>query len=318
MKVVFAGTGGFGVPALRALVETGRLPSLVISQPDRPAGRKRVLTPSPLAREARELDLPLFQPERINTRAARERIQEEAPDVLVVISYGQILRPKVLALPRIGCVNVHGSVLPRHRGASPVQAAILSGDPTTGVTTMFMDEGLDSGPILLITKTPIGESETGGKLHDRLAGLGAPLLLSTLDQLETGELKPTPQDDDQVTHCGLISKRDGLVDFNNDCTHIARQVRAYNPWPGARTEVLSRGRTIPVTIERAEAVDTNMDAEPGTVIRADDEGLVVICGKGQLLVTEIKAAGKRAMSIGDFLRGTPIEVGSQLSSHDDS
>ncbi|NRA96032.1 MAG: methionyl-tRNA formyltransferase, partial [Planctomycetes bacterium] len=213
MRIVFAGTGAFGVPALAGLVAAGMAPDLVVSQPDRAKGRSGTATPPPLAEEATRLGLPLFQPEKLNRPEPRARLEALRPAALVVIAYGQILLPKVLASPRLGCVNVHGSLLPRHRGASPVQAALLAGDGETGVTIMLMDEGLDSGPVLMQDRMPLTGDETGGGLHDRLAERGAALLVEALRGLESGTATPRQQDHALATTCGLIEKKDARLEW---------------------------------------------------------------------------------------------------------
>ncbi|MAG56668.1 MAG: methionyl-tRNA formyltransferase [Planctomycetes bacterium] len=317
MKIVFAGTAEFGVPSLRRLVAEGLAPELVISQPDRPKGRRGTPTPPPLAAEAAALGLPLYQPQRLNRPEPRERIGALQPDVLVVIAYGQILKPKVLALPRLGCVNLHGSLLPRHRGASPVQAAILAADAETGVTVMCMDEGLDSGPLLLAGRTPIAGDDTGGTLHDRLSEMGAPLLVEALRGLDAGTIVPEPQDPAQITTCGLIDKRDGLIDWTSGATEIERRSRAYDPWPGGYTFATVRDRELRLVVERAEVVepsDRAAGAVPGCVVHAEGDDLQVATGQGVLRLLRLKPAGKRAMVTAEFLRGYPLKPGEHLGS----
>lgn len=313
MKIVFAGTGPFGIPSLRALVSAGLRPELVISQPDRPKGRRGTPTPPPLAAAAIELGLPVFQPERLNRPEPRARLAEIAPDVMIVIAYGQILRPKVLAIPRLGCVNVHGSLLPRHRGASPVQASILAGDDRSGVTVMLMDEGLDSGPVLSRTEVNLSGTETAGSLHDRLAELAGPVLVDDLRGLDSGAIVPEPQDDTLATTCGLIQKGDARLDWNASAVELDRRVRAYDPWPGAFTFCKVRGKELRVVIEGV-AVEPMASGAPGLVVEASDDRLVVATGDGGLRLTRVKPSGKRAMDAGAFLRGYALEVGSRFSS----
>lgn len=302
MRVVFAGTGAFGIPALRELVTGGLAPSLVISQPDRPKGRRGSATPPPLAEAAKELGLPLYQPPRINRAEARARLEEEAPDVLVVVAYGQILRPSVLGIPLLGCVNVHGSLLPRHRGASPIQASILAGDEETGVTVMMMDEGLDSGPILLQESMVLSGDETGGSLHDRLAALGGPLLLRALRGLEVGDLEARPQDDARATVCGLLGKDDGRLDWNQPATVLERRVRAFDPWPGSYTEVSVRGNPLRLGVDAVEVVP-EASGSPGTLLEASGERLVIAAQDGGLRLLRVTPAGKRLQDAAAFLRG---------------
>lgn len=315
MKVVFAGSGAFGVPTLHALCRSGLRPALVVSQPDRPAGRSRAPAPNPLAAEARALDLPLFQPERLNRPGALDRLRAEAPDVLVVVAYGQILKPAALAVPRVGCVNVHGSLLPRHRGASPVQAAILAGDAETGVTIMLMDEGLDSGPVLAMTRTPIGADETAGDLHDRLAELGAPLLVAALRGLEAGTVRAEPQDAASATTCGLIRKGDGALDWSLPAEVLDRRIRAFTPWPGAATTLPVRGKPLPLTVEKARPESAGPARAPaGTVIEAAGARLVVACGSGALSILRVRPAGKRSQDVEEFLKGYPVAAGARAGS----
>jgi len=312
LNVAFAGTGEFGIPSLRCLTEADLAPVLVISQPDRRKGRKGAPTPPPLAAAAFDLGLPVFQPERLNQEGARARLSETGADVLVVVAYGQLLRRKVLDLPRLGCVNVHGSLLPRHRGASPIQAAILAGDSVTGVTVMQMDEGLDSGPVLLQLETEIDSSETGGALHDRLAEMGGPLLVRALRGLQSGDLSPDPQDHGASTACGMIEKRDGLLDWGLSAEDLQRRVRAYDPWPGAHTMAKIRERDVRFGIFQVTA-ETGSGGEPGAILDASADGLVIATGQGALRVQSIQPAGKRRMDAGAFLRGYPLRAGDRFA-----
>lgn len=313
MNLVFAGTGAFGIPALEALCAKGWAPRLVVSQPDRPAGRRRSLTSPPLAARARELELPLFQPERLNRPEPRARIAAESPDALVVIAYGQILKPKVLGLPPWGCLNVHGSLLPRHRGASPVQAAILHRDEETGVSVMRMDEGLDTGPVFAARRTPIAPEETAGALHDRLAKLGAELLIEVLADLRSGVARAVPQDPEDATTCGLITKEDGRLDWSRPAVELAARVRAYTPWPGAFTFVEVRGKALRIGLDRVRVVDGDASSvAPGTILEAEGDALVVAAGEGALALEILRPAGKKAMNAAAFLRGYPVVRGDRL------
>ena len=312
MRIVFAGSGAFAVPTLRALAASPHEILLVVSQPDRPAGRAKTPTAPPVAEVARAADLPLAQPERINAAAFRERLTALAPDVLVVASYGQILKPAVLEIPRQGCLNVHGSLLPRHRGASPVQAAILSGDQETGVTIMKMDAGLDTGPVILERSTSIGETETAGELHDRLAGLGGDALLEALDAIEAGTARPVPQDDAAATVCGLITKADGRVDWSLSAEAIARHVRAMSPWPGAWTR-WERAEEGPLrVILQAVAVETQLTGPPGEILAAKGDVLLVGAGQSAVQILELKPAGRSAMDAASFLRGYHLRPGDRF------
>ena len=313
MRIVFAGTGPFGIPSLRALVTSGMRPDLVVSQPDRPKGRRGTPTPPPLAEAALELGLPLFQPDRLNRPGPRERLEELAPDVMIVIAYGQILRPKVLAIPWLGCVNVHGSLLPRHRGASPVQASILAGDEESGVTVMLMDEGLDSGPVLGHASVSLSGAETGGALHDQLAELAGPVLVDSLRGYAGGEIEPRPQDSSQVTTCGLIAKSDARLDWDRPAAELERRVRAFDPWPGAFTSCEIRGKDLRVVVEQV-AVEPDVSAEPGLVTAAEGDRLVVGTSSGGLRLLKLKPSGKKSMDAGAFLRGYALQAGARFSS----
>lgn len=312
MKLVFCGTGAFGIPALRALVAAGLAPSLVVSQPDRPQGRHGTPSPPPFAAAAAELGLPLYQPERVNRPEALERLASEHCDVMIVAAYGQILKKALLDLPPLGCINLHGSLLPRHRGASPVQGALLAGDALSGTTVMLMDEGLDTGAVLSARSTPIGEHETAGELHDRLAQLGAELVVPALQGLSTGSLHATPQDAALATHCGLIDKREGQLDWALDAVVLDRRIRAFTPWPGAWSYVPEeRG---PLRLGVARARPTTGNGAPGTVLCADDSGLVVACGVGALLIEHVQPAGKKVMPAAAWLRGYALPRGCVLLS----
>ncbi len=305
MNIVFLGTGAFGIPALRALVRAGAGPQLVVSQPDRPQGRHGTPKPPPFAAVAKELGLPLFQPERVNRPEALERIAVEKPDLLVVAAYGQILKRPLLDTPRCGCVNIHGSLLPRHRGASPVQGALLAGDRMTGTTLMLMDEGLDTGAILAAVETEIGAEEAAGALHDRLAELGGGMLLPLLEELVAGRASPRPQDSSAATHCGLIAKEEGLVHWERSALDNARRIRAFNPWPGSWTFLADGERPLRLGIVQARPVAA--EGAPG--VRLDLPGLVIACAEGALELITVQPAGGRPMDSAAFLRGRPIPLG---------
>lgn len=312
MNIVFAGSGAFGIPALEALVREGLAPRLVLSQPDRPMGRRRQLTPQPLAAAAEKLGLETFKPDRINTIAARARLSEVEPDLMIVVAYGQILKPKVLGLPRLGCINIHGSALPRHRGASPIQASLLAGDATSGVTIIQMDEGLDTGDILALEETPIAAGETAGVLHDRLAALGGTMIADTVRGLDAGTVHPTPQDHERATTCGLIAKADGRIDWARPAADLVCLVRGMTPWPGAQTTILVNGKDERLTLLAVEALEG--EGSPGAVLEASGERLVIATGDGALLVRELQRAGKKPLDAASFLRGTPVAVGDRWGS----
>ena len=295
-KIVFMGSPDFSIPAMRALAEVYPIVG-VVTQPDRPAGRGRVLTPPPVKRLALELGLPLIQPERLRQPEAMAQLQAWAPDVIVVAAFGQILRPAVLELPRFGCVNVHASLLPRWRGAAPIQAALLNGDAETGITIMRMDAGVDTGPTLSQRALPIQPDDNAGALSERLAALGGELLLETLPAYLSGELAPQPQEDAGATYAPMLNKADGQLDFSQPAEALARRVRAFNPWPGAFT--IWQGQML--KIQRAHAVPTPCAVPGQTVIY---QGLPAFCtSDGLLALDELQPAGKKPQPGKAFLQG---------------
>ncbi len=295
-RIVFMGSPDFAVPTLQALAAAYPVVG-VVTQPDKPAGRGRKPTPPPVKRAAEALGIPVIQPRRLRRPEAFDALQAWQPDLIVVAAYGQILRPNVLALPRYGCINVHASLLPRWRGASPIQHAILHGDRETGITIMLMDEGMDTGPILSQQALPIAPDDTAATLSARLADLGARLLLGTLPGYLRGEIRPRPQPEEGVTYAPLLKKADGRLDFGQPAETLARQVRAFNPWPGAFTEWKSQ----PLKVHRAHAADL---PTPGAGVRLIVEGRPAIgTAEGVLVLDEVQPAGKKPMRGEDFLRG---------------
>lgn len=296
-RVVFMGSPMFAVPTLRALA--AHYPVVgVVTQPDRPAGRGKKLTPPPVKTVAQELGLPVMQPRRLRAPEAFAQLQAWAPDLIVVAAYGQILRPNVLALPRYGCLNVHASLLPRWRGASPIQHAILAGDRETGVTIMLMDEGLDTGPILSQRAIPIAPEDTGATLSEKLASLGAELLLETLPAYLSGALQPRPQPEEGVTYAPLLKKEDGRLDCHQPAEVLARQVRAFDPWPGT---FLTPWRGGALKVLEAVAVQ---ELSPGPGVRLVWQGFPAVgTSAGILVLRRVQPAGKRPMPGDAFLRG---------------
>ncbi|MBO0706878.1 MAG: methionyl-tRNA formyltransferase [Candidatus Dormibacteraeota bacterium] len=284
MDIVFIGTAPFAVPSLRALVAAGHSVPLVVTQPDRPAHRLR-LTPSAVKVAARELELEVFQPERLRAPEAVERLRQVPSDLYVVAAYGQIISAQVLALPRRGVLNVHASLLPRWRGASPVVAAILHGDPQTGVTIMQMDELLDHGPILRARSTPIGERETAPELTQRLAGMGAELLVETIEELDT--ITPREQDHDAATHAGKLSREDGELTWDLDAVDIDRHVRALNPWPGVTLELAGH------RVKVLRGHPSGGSGRPGTVLSTGKAEVEVAAGRGSYVLEEVQNPGGR-------------------------
>jgi len=297
LRIAFAGTPQFALPALQALLKSRHQVVGVLTQPDRPAGRGQQMRASPVKLLALDAQLPLAQPSSLKTEESRAELTQWAADVLVVVAYGLILPPPVLALPRLGCVNIHGSLLPRWRGAAPIQRAILAGDAETGVTIMQLDAGLDTGPMLLERVRPIGSQDTAGDLHDALSELGAAALLEALDGLAAGTLKPRAQPADGVSYAPKIEKSEAPIDWSVSAIHLDRKIRAFNPWPVAETRFA--GESLRVLQARiAEPIGAH-DA-PGTLLGIADDGLRVACGEGVLAVRELQRAGKRPVSARDF------------------
>lgn len=301
MKVVFYGTPEFAVPTLDALVEAGHDVILVVSQPDRPAGRGNTMTAPAVAARAKALGLPLAQPKGVKSGPFPERMVSIGADVAVVVAYGRILTPTLLSAPRFGCVNVHGSLLPRWRGAAPIQHAILAGDAVTGVCTQRMEEGLDTGPIYLCRETAIDPRETSGTLHDRLMGMAATIAVDTVALLPGS---PEPQSAEGVTYASKIEKADGRVTFDLDAVEIDRRVRAYTPWPGGFVDTPDG----PLKLVDVRPVDTGGPA--GTVVALDP--LVVACGTGGLELRTVQAPGRRAVSGRDYANGLRLQPGMPL------
>ena len=299
MRIVFAGTPDFAVPCLRAVARHNEVVA-VYTQPDRPAGRGRGLQPSPVKLEAVQRGIPVLQPENFKSRLSKEALRALQPDLMVVVAYGLILPQSVLAIPQYGCWNVHASLLPRWRGAAPIQRAIEAGDADTGVCLMQMEAGLDTGPVLLQQRTPIGENETGGQLHDRLAELGAQVLADGLGLLSVG-LRPSakPQPDTGATYARKLDKTEARLDWAQPAVVLERKVRAFNPWP--MTEALLGGERL--RIHGAIAVEAAHAVTPGSVLAAGREGIDVACGEGALRIRVLQREGGKPMAAADALNG---------------
>lgn len=300
-RVVFAGTPEFAVPSLRALIDAGLAPVAVYTQPDRPAGRGRAVTASPVKRCALEAGIAVQQPQSLREAAAFDVLAGLRPDLLVVVAYGQILSRAALDLPVHGCINVHASLLPRWRGAAPIQRAVLAGDRETGVSIMRMESGLDSGPVYLKETTPIEAADTGGSLHDRLAQLGAIALMKALPMVAAG-LQPQPQDEAQVTMAPKLTKDEAWLDWQASATALERQVRAFDPWPVAQTRLADQ--VIRVFAARAET--TAHAATPGSVLAAGRDGVLVAAGTGALRLLAVQRQGGRRISAADFANQRPL------------
>ena len=302
MRVVFAGTPDFSVPVLQAILDSGHAVVGVYSQPDRPAGRGRKLKPGPVKQLALQHGLPVFQPAGLKDAAEQQALARLEPDLMVVVAYGLLLPQTVLDIPRRGCVNLHASILPRWRGAAPIQRAILAGDRETGVSLMQMEAGLDSGPVLAEVRTPIAADETGGSLHDRLSQLAADLLARHLDDLDAGRLEPRPQDESRVTYAHKLDKREAAIDWAGDAVQLERQVRAFNPWPVAQAHY--RGQAL--RIWRARAVE-GPEGRAGTVVAFGPQGIDVACGQGCLRLLEVQLPGGKRLDAADFLNARSVD-----------
>ncbi len=305
MRIVFMGTPGFAVPVLEALARGGHQIAGVVTQPDRPGGRGKALREPPVKETALKLGLAVYQPVRVRTPEFIEVLRSLRPEVIVVAAFGQILPQAVLDIPPFGCVNVHSSLLPAYRGAAPIQWAIINGEKETGVTTMMMDAGLDTGDILETTKVPIDPRETGGSLHDKLSLAGAELILSTLRKIGDGTAVRTPQTEEGASYAKMLTKAMGDIDWTMDAEAIERLIRGLDPWPGTYTGW--KGKTL--KIRKARVIPREYEGICGQAVLADKGSLYVKTGKGTLALTELQPEGKKCMSADAFLRGYPVEPG---------
>lgn len=307
MKIIFAGTPEFARVALTALHAAGHTIEAVLTQPDRPAGRGMKLKPSPVKREALRLGLPVLQPISLKTQEIQDALRALNAELMVVAAYGLILPQGVLDIPRHGCLNIHASLLPRWRGAAPIQRAILAGDTETGITIMQMDAGLDTGAMLRCDAIPIAVDDTSASLHDKLAVLGGQAIIAVIDQLSRAALVPIAQPDEGACYATKISKAEAMLDFSRPATELARAVRAYNPAPGAATML----HGLPLKIWSAH-IAAGQSGVPGTVVAVDAQSIVVACGMGVLGITEVQPAGGKRQSVNQFLAGHPLSEGTQL------
>lgn len=301
MKVVFMGTPDFSVPALEKIAQNHQVQA-VVTQQDRPKGRGHKMQYTPVKEKALELNIPVFQPEKVKNPEFVDILKEMNPDVIVVIAFGQILSKEILDLPKYGCINVHASLLPEYRGAAPIQWAVIDGKKESGVTTMYMAEGLDTGDIIDKKVIELEKKETGGSLFDRLSLIGGDLILETLKHLEDGTAKRIPQDDEKSSYAGKITKELGHIDFTKSATEIERLIRGLNPWPSAFTHVDEKA----LKIWDAEVIDEPVKEEPGTII-STNKTLKVATGNGYLDIKELQLAGKKRMDIVSFLNGYSIK-----------
>ncbi len=308
MKILYMGTPDFAVKPLKALIENNYEVCGVVTQPDKPVGRKAILTPPPVKVEAENAGIKVYQPQTLKNGEGIEILKETNPDVVIVVAYGKILPKDFLEFSKYGCINIHGSILPKYRGAAPIQRCVLDGEEYAGVTAMQMDVGLDTGDMLLIEKTKIGENETSGELFERLADMGAELLIKTLEKLQKGELVPEKQNDEESTYASMLDKSMSPVNWEISAQQVHNQIRGLDPWPVALT--VFNGKTL--KLFRSYVTDALGSGEAGAVKSVKD-GLAVFCGDGKaVVITEVQYEGKKRMRAADFLRGNPIPDGYSL------
>ena len=308
MNILFMGTPEFAVPTLKTLITSNHKVVGVFTQPDKPVGRKQILTPPPVKVCALEYNIPVFQPKSLKNGESELIINDLSPDIIVVVAYGKILPKSILDVPKYGCVNGHASLLPRHRGASPIQWSIVCGDKKTGVTTMLMGEGLDTGDMLSRQETEIGVDETAGELHDRLSQITAVLMLETIEKLEKGEIVPIVQDDSLSTYAPIITKDMGFLKFDKTAEDINNLIRGFSPWPNAYFYL--NGKRIKV---HKAKVSEKTDIEPATIIKADDEFIISCADYSSISLIEIQPEGSKRMTAKDYLKGHSICVGDRVN-----
>lgn len=308
MKIVFMGTPDFAVPALEALVKGGHQVIAAVTQPDKPKGRGKGMAMPPVKEKAMEFAIPVYQPAKVREEGFFRQMRELSPEVIVVAAFGQILPKAILDLPQYGCINIHASLLPKYRGAAPIQWAIINGEKETGVTTMMMDAGLDTGDMLEKTVVPIEEEETAQSLSDKLSAAGGSLILSTLKKVEEGTLTRTPQRDEESCYAKILQKTLGRIDWNREAELIERLIRGLNPWPSAYTTL--NGKSL--KLWKAKALLEEYPGEAGQVVKAVGNELLIKTGKGTLKAEALQLEGKKRMEADAFLRGCPIEEGTRL------
>jgi methionyl-tRNA formyltransferase len=308
-KIVFMGTPDFAVPSLKAVHAAGHDIALVVTQPDRPKGRGRKVEPPAVKKAAERLGLSLTQPASLRDETAKQDLQAANADFFIVVAFGHLLRESVLKMPKQGCINVHASLLPRYRGPAPIQWAVINGDAQTGVTTMLIDKGLDTGDMLMSVREPIGPSDTAGSLHDRLAQRGADLLVRTLEAFADGTIRRTPQDHSAATYAPLLKKTDGLIDWKKPAATIELFIRGMSPWPGAFTY----WKNTRLKIYRSEVTPEASNALPGTILNGRPGHLIVATGNGALSILELQSASGSRLPASEFLRGFRIAPGETLA-----
>ncbi|WP_308782607.1 methionyl-tRNA formyltransferase [uncultured Blautia sp.] len=313
MKIVYMGTPDFAVPALAALVDAGYEVAGVVTQPDKPKGRGKTLVPTPVKEEALKHGIPVYQPKKVREPEFVETLKEIGPDIIIVAAFGQIIPKEILDMPEFGCINIHASLLPKYRGAAPIQQAVINGDEAAGITIMKMGTGLDTGDMISQASVLLTKDETGGSLFDRLADLGAGLLVKTLPSIfdRTAVYEPQPEVS-PTPYAGMITKQMGLLDFHKNAEELERLIRGMDPWPSAYTFL--NGKSLKVWKAAVEQKVSGHE-EPGTVTGTDKEGIHVTCGQDSLILKEIQLEGKKRMDAAAFLRGYPIETGTMLKDH---
>jgi len=311
MKIIFMGTPDFAVGTLEALIEAGHEVVLAVTQPDKPKGRGKEMQYTPVKECALKHDIPVFQPRRVREEECIEELRKYNADIMVVVAFGQILPKEILEMCTYGCVNVHASLLPKYRGSAPIQWAIIDGEEVTGVTTMQMDEGLDTGDMLLKTEVTIEPKETGGSLFDKLAQAGAKLCVETLEALQNKTVTPIPQGETTTAYAKMLDKQLGNIDWNKTAVQIERLIRGLTPWPSAYTNW--NEKVMKIWDAEVSAIDTETeDAKPGTIVKVEKDAFYVQTGEGLLKVCELQIPGKKRMDAGAFLRGYQVKVGEKL------
>ncbi len=308
MRIIYMGTPDFAVNALEKIVEAGHEVVACYTQPDKPKGRGKALQPTPVKVRAMEHDIPVYQPAKLRDQENVDVINEYAPDAIVVAAYGQILPESILNIPRYGCINIHASLLPKYRGAAPIERAIIDGEKETGVTTMYMAKGLDTGDMIEQSVVPIEDDDTGESLTDKLAACGAELIISTLEKLENGTAVRTPQDDSKSCYAAMLSKDMGHIDFMQPAEQIERLVRGLQPWPCAFTSINGKN----VKIYGAKVVDVPCATVPGQIVNVTKKSFAIACGAGALQITRLQPEGKKPMDTAAFLAGNKLSEGQQI------
>ena len=313
MKIVYMGTPDFAVNPLHALAEAGYEVTGVVTQPDKPKGRGKSMLPTPVKEEALKHGFPVYQPVKVRDPEFLQVLEKLDPDIIVVAAFGQIIPKSILELPKYGCINIHASLLPKYRGAAPIQQAVIDGEKESGVTIMRMGTGLDTGDILMVEKVKLDAKETGGSLFDRLSDVGAQLLVKTLEGLEAGTITPVKQDDSESTYVKMLHKSFGKMDFNKSAAELERLIRGLNPWPSAFTYI--DGKMLKIwdadVADNISEVQTE-EVKPGQVVTVGKNTFTIACGQGYLVVNEVQLEGKKRMDSGSFLRGNKLEAGVML------